>query len=62
MEPNPFDLKIERRRENMYGTPDIVTYRDGKPVLLVPDDFGSPTRDLSYKDLKALQEEFRKYL
>ena len=35
---------------------------DGKPVLWVPDDFGSLTRDLSYKDLEALQKELRKYL
>ena len=62
MEPNPFEPKIERRREILYGTPGIVIYRDGKPVLWVPDDFGSLTRDLSYKDLEALQEELRKYL
>jgi hypothetical protein len=62
MEPTPFKPKIERRREILYGTPGIVIYRDGKPVLWVPDDFGSLTRDLSYKDLEALQEELRKYL
>ena len=57
-----FEPKIERRREILYGTPGIVIYRDGRPVLWVPDDFGSLTRDLSYKDLEALQEELRKYL
>ena len=62
MEPNPFEPKIERHREILYGTPGIVIYRDGKPVLWVPDDFGSLTRDLSCKDLEALQEELRKYL
>ena len=62
MEPNTFEPKIERRREILYGTPGIVIYRDGKPVLWLPDDFGSLTRDLSYKDLEALQEELRKYL
>ena len=62
MEPTPFEPKIERRREILYGTPGTVIYRDGKPVLWVPDDFGSLTRDLSYKDLEALQKEFKKYL
>ena len=62
MGPNPFEPKIERRREILYGTPGIVIYRDGRPVLWVPDDFGSLTRDLSYKDLEALQEELRRYL
>ncbi len=62
MESTPFDTKIERRREILYGTPGIVIYRDGRPVLWVPDDFSSLTRDLSYKDLEALQKENRKYL
>ena len=62
MEPTPFESKIKRRREILYGTPGIVIYRDGRPVLWVPDDFGSLTRDLSYKDLEALQKELRKYL
>jgi hypothetical protein len=62
MEPTSFEPKIERRREILYGTPGIVIYRDGRPVLWVPDDFGSLTRDLSYKDLEALQRELRKYL
>ncbi|HEY33399.1 MAG TPA: hypothetical protein G4O10_09900 [Dehalococcoidia bacterium] len=53
--------KIEHRREILYGTPGLVIYRDGKPVLWVPDDFGSQTRDLSYKDLEALQKELRRY-
>jgi hypothetical protein len=57
MEPNTFEPKIERRREILYGTPGIVIYRDGKPVLWLPDDFGSLARDLG-----ALQEELRKYL
>ena len=62
MEPNPFEPKIEGRREILYGTPGIVIYRDGRPVLWIPDDFGSLTKNLSYKDLEALQKELRKYL
>ena len=62
MKSNLFEPKIERRREILYGTPGIVIYRDGRPVLWVPDYFGSLTRDLSYKDLEALQKELRKYL
>jgi len=62
MEPNPFEPKIERRREILYGTPGIVIYRDGRPVLWVPDNLGSLTKDLSYKDLEALQKELKKYL
>jgi hypothetical protein len=58
----PFESKVERRREILYGTPGIAIYRDSRPVLWVPDDFGSLTRDLSYKDLEALQKELRKYL
>jgi hypothetical protein len=57
-----FKPKIERRREILYGTPGVVIYRDGRPVLWVPDDLGSLTRDLSYQDLEALQKELRKYL
>jgi hypothetical protein len=62
MEPNPFEPKIERRREILYGTPGIVIYRDGRPVLWVPDNLGSLTKNLSYKDLEALQKKLRKYL
>ena len=62
MEPNPFEPKIERRREILYGTPGIVIYQDGRPLLWVPDDLGSLTKNLSYKDLEELQEELRKYL
>jgi hypothetical protein len=58
----PFEPKIERHREILYGTPGIVICKDGRPVLWVPDDFGSLTRDLSYKDLEALQKELKKYL
>ena len=61
-EPSPLEPKIERRREILYGTPGTVIYRDGRPVIWVPDDFGSLTRDLSYKDLGALQKELKKYL
>ena len=59
---SPFEPKIERRREILYGTPGTVIYRDGRPVIWVPDDFGSLTKDLSYKDLEALQKELKKYL
>jgi hypothetical protein len=58
----PLKPKIERRREILYGTPGVVIYRDGQPVLWVPDDLGSLTRDLSYRELEALQKELRKYL
>ena len=57
----PFEPNVERRREMLYGTPGVMIYRDGRPVLWVPDDFGSQTRDLSYKDMEALQRELRKY-
>jgi len=57
-----FEPKIEHRREILYGTPGIVIYRDGRPVLWVPDNIGSITRNLSYKDLEALQKELKKYL
>ena len=57
----PSEPKIERRRGILYGTPGVVIYRDGRPVIWVPDDFSSQTRDLSYKDLEALQKELRKY-
>lgn len=62
IEPTPFEPKVERRREILYGTPGIVIYRDGRPVLWVPDDFGTLTRKLSYQDLEALHKELRKYL
>jgi len=58
----PIEPKIERSREILYGTPGTVVYRDGRPVLWIPDDFGSLTRNLSYKDLEALFKELRKYL
>jgi len=58
----PIEPKIERSREILYGTPGTVVYRDDKPVLWIPDDFGSLTRNLSYKDLEALLKELRKYL
>ena len=62
MERIPYEPKIERRREILYGTPGIVIYRDGSPVLWVPDDIGSITRNLSYKDMEALHKELKKYL
>jgi hypothetical protein len=58
----PFGHNIERRREILYGTPGTVIYRDGRPVLWIPDSFGTITRGLSYKDLEALQRELMKYL
>ena len=57
----PFEPNIEQKREILYGTPGVMIYRDGRPVLWVPDDFGSQVRDLSYKDIEALQRELRKY-
>jgi hypothetical protein len=62
MERIPYEPKIERHHEILYGTPGVVIYRDGSPVLWVPDNFGSITRNLSYKDLEALQKELSKYL
>jgi hypothetical protein len=62
MDSTPFEPKIERRREILYGSPGTVIYRDGRPVLWVPDNFGKITRELSYKDLEALQKELKKYL
>lgn len=62
MNRNPFGPKIERRREILYGTPGIVVYRDSQPVLWVPDNIGSVTKELSYKDLEVLQKELKKYL
>jgi hypothetical protein len=59
---NPYGHKIERRREILYGTPGIVVYRDGQPVLWVPDNIGSVTKELSNRDLEALQKELKKYL
>jgi hypothetical protein len=54
--------KIKRRREILYGTPGTVVYRDGMPVLWVPEELGSLTRDLTYRDLEAIQKELKKYL
>ena len=62
MDSAPSGPSIERRREILYGTPGTVIYRDGRPVLWIPDDFGTITRELSYKDLEALQREIMKYL
>ena len=62
MDSMPSRPKIERRREILYGTPGTVIYSDGRPVLWIPDDFGKLTRELSYKDLEALNKELKKYL
>jgi hypothetical protein len=61
-EPDPLGHSIERHREILYGTPGTVIYRDGRPVLWIPDEFGKLTKELSYKDLQALQKELKKYL
>lgn len=61
MEHTSYEPKIEHHREILYGTPGVVIYRDGSPVLWVPDDFGSITKNLSYKDLESLQKELKKY-
>ena len=61
-EPNLFQPKIERRREILYGTPGVGIYRDGKPVLWIPDNLGSLTKNLSYKELEVLKKELKKYL
>ena len=63
LEPIPSEpQKTERRREILYGTPGITVYRNGKPVLWIPDDFGSLTKNLPPKELKALQTELKRYL
>jgi hypothetical protein len=62
MDSIPFGHNVERRREILYGTPGTVLYRDGRPVLWIPDNLGEITKELSYKDLEALQRELTKYL
>ena len=62
IEPIPFKPKLERRREILYGTPGTIIYKDDKPVLWIPDDFGSLTKNLPPKDLEALLKELKKYL
>ena len=62
-EQTPFEpQRIEHRREVLYGTPGTTIYRNGQPVLWIPDDFGSLTRNLPLKELKALQAELKRYL
>jgi hypothetical protein len=61
-EPMPVEPKVERRREILYGTPGTIIYKDNRPILWIPDDFGSLTKNLSPKDLKALWKELTKYL
>jgi len=58
----PVGPEVERRREILYGTPGTVVYRGGKPVLWIPDDFGSLPKMLSPRALEALLEELNKYL
>jgi hypothetical protein len=62
MEHTLYEPKVERHREILYGTPGILVYRDGRPVLWIPDNLGDLTKNLSYKDLEALQKELKKYL
>ena len=62
MEPLPFKPKVERRREIVYGTPGVVIYKNGRPFLWVPDNFGKITKNLSAKDLAALYWELKQYL
>ena len=57
----PHEPKIEQKRKILYGTPGVMIYRDGRPVLWVPDEFASQARDLSHKDIEALQRELKKY-
>jgi len=58
----PIEPKIERSREILYGTPGTIIYKDNRPVLWIPDDFGSLIKNLPPEDLKALWREFTKYL
>ena len=63
VEPIPFEpQRVERQRQILYGTPGTVIYRDGSPVLWIPDDFGSLTENLSYEELEKLMVELRRYL
>ena len=61
-EPMPLEPKVECQREILYGTPDTIIYKDNRPVLCIPDDFGSLTKNLPPEDLKALWKELTKYL
>ena len=61
-EPIKHEPKIERRREILYGTPGTIIYRDGRPALWIPDDFGSMTENLPARELEALLKELKKYL
>ena len=58
----PSKPSIERRREILYGTPGIVVYKNGMPVLWIPDNFGSVTKNLPQRELEALWKEAKKYL
>ena len=62
VEPMPLEPKVERRREILYDTPGTITYKENRPVLWIPGDFGSLTKNLSPEDLKALWRELTKYL
>jgi len=62
IEPTPFKPGVERRREILHGTPGVVIYQDGKPVLWIPDNFGSLTKSLPPKELKVLHAELKRYL
>ena len=65
MSPEPLEFEspnIERRREILYGTPGITIYRNGRPVLWIPENFGSLTNNLPDRELKALHEELKAYL
>ena len=62
-EPLPSEpTKVERRREILYGSPGVTIYRNGRPVLWMPDDFSTLTRKLPAKELEALQREIKQYL
>ena len=61
-EPILLGPKKERQREILYGTPSTIIYQDNRPVLWIPDDFGSLTKNLPPEDLKALWQELTKYL
>ena len=65
MSGEPFSFepqRVEQRREIHYGTPGTTIYRNGKPVLWIPDDFGSLTKSLSYEELEKLMVELKRYL
>jgi hypothetical protein len=62
VEPSRVEPKVERRREISYGTPGTILYKDDRPILWIPDNFGLLTKNLPSRELEALLKELKKYL